>query len=157
MAARLLLCCLPQGFVAGGRALGASGRNGRVALECGPGDVGKPSRCKRKQARLPAGLLGWLSAATHTHYAPAADVFLCAGVMGGATADALLKLGYPVSAWTRTPRQHRPGLRCYSGLEQLQEFASQTDVLVCLLPLTDATRWAGAGVRVRVGVGVWVR
>lgn len=65
--------------------------------------------------------------------------------MGGATADALLKLGYPVSAWTRTPRQHRPGLRCYSGTEQLQEFASQVDVLVCLLPLTDATRWAGPG------------
>ncbi|KAL4424688.1 hypothetical protein ABPG77_004495 [Micractinium sp. CCAP 211/92] len=62
------------------------------------------------------------------------------GVMGGATADALIKLGYPVSAWTRTSRQHRPGLRCYSGLEQLQEFASQVDVLVCLLPLTDATR-----------------
>ncbi|KAL4420433.1 hypothetical protein ABPG75_010089 [Micractinium tetrahymenae] len=62
------------------------------------------------------------------------------GVMGGATADALLKLGYPVSAWTRTPRQHCPGVRCYSGLGQLQEFASSVDVLVCLLPLTDATR-----------------
>lgn len=62
------------------------------------------------------------------------------GVMGGATADTLLKLGYPVSAWSRTTRQHRPGLRCYSGMDQLQEFASQVDVLVCLLPLTDATR-----------------
>lgn len=59
--------------------------------------------------------------------------------MGGATADALLKLGYPVSAWTRTPRA-RPGVRCYHGTEQLQEFAAGLDVLVCLLPLTDATR-----------------
>ncbi len=114
--------------------------------------AGLPMVAKRKQARLPAGVLGWLSPATHTHHAAAGGVFNCAGVMGGATADALIKLGYPVSAWTRTSRQHRPGLRCYSGLEQLQEFASQVDVLVCLLPLTDATRWAGAGVRVGAGL-----
>ncbi|PSC71738.1 Glyoxylate hydroxypyruvate reductase A [Micractinium conductrix] len=64
------------------------------------------------------------------------------GVMGGATADTLLKLGYPVSAWTRTPRPagEHPGIACYSGEEQLQQFVQQTDVLVCLLPLTDATR-----------------
>lgn len=59
--------------------------------------------------------------------------------MGGATADTLTKLGYPVSAWTRTPRQH-PGVRCYSGAEQLREFAAGVDVLVCLLPLTPSTR-----------------
>ena len=63
-----------------------------------------------------------------------------AGTMGGACADTLLKLGYPVSAWTRTPRQ-RPGVRCFHGAEQLPEFAAGVDVLVCLLPLTDATRW----------------
>ena len=64
--------------------------------------------------------------------------------MGGACADTLLKLGYPVSAWTRTPRQ-RPGVRCFHGAEQLPEFAAGVDVLVCLLPLTDATRWVSCG------------
>lgn len=53
----------------------------------------------------------------------------------------LCKLGYPVSAWTRTPRARAPpGVRCYAGEAQLQEFAAACDVLVCLLPLTDATR-----------------
>lgn len=61
--------------------------------------------------------------------------------MGGATADQLVKLGYPVSAWTRNPRQH-PGVRCFHGAEQLQEFAAGLDVLVCLLPLTNVTRCA---------------
>lgn len=62
-----------------------------------------------------------------------------AGVMGGATADTLVKMGYSVSAWTRRPRTH-PGVRCFHGREQLQEFAAQVDVLVCLLPLTAHTR-----------------
>ncbi len=35
-----------------------------------------------------------------------------AGVMGGTTADTMLKLGYPVSAWTRSPKEVRArGLR----------------------------------------------
>ena len=62
--------------------------------------------------------------------------------MGGAVADTLLRGGYQVSAWTRTPRDPliRPGVRCHHGADQLREFASGLDVLVCLLPLTDATR-----------------
>lgn len=61
------------------------------------------------------------------------------GVMGGAAADVLRTLGYPVAAWTRRPRT-RDGIKCFSGDEQLSEFAAQCDVLVCLLPLTDQTR-----------------
>lgn len=38
----------------------------------------------------------------------------------------------------------KSGVRCYHGTEQLQEFASKVDVLVCLLPLTDATRQVAA-------------
>lgn len=34
----------------------------------------------------------------------------------------------------------KPGVRCFHGREQLREFASNLDVLVCLLPLTDETR-----------------
>lgn len=33
-----------------------------------------------------------------------------AGVMGGTVADTLVKLGYPVSAWTRSPKQVGVGL-----------------------------------------------
>jgi glyoxylate/hydroxypyruvate reductase A len=65
--------------------------------------------------------------------------------MGGAVADALLRLGYPVSAWTRRPRSGgdgASGVTYFSGADQLRAFAEGTDVLVCLLPLTDETRWA---------------
>ncbi|GBF95182.1 glyoxylate hydroxypyruvate reductase A [Raphidocelis subcapitata] len=61
------------------------------------------------------------------------------GVMGRATAEALAALGYKVSAWSRTARQHG-AVRCFHGSGQLREFVSGADVLVCLLPLTDDTR-----------------
>jgi glyoxylate/hydroxypyruvate reductase A len=69
--------------------------------------------------------------------------------MGGAVADALRTLRYDVAAWTRTPRQHRPDLRCFAGREQLRDFAAGVDVLVCLLPLTDETRSGGEKGRVQ--------
>jgi glyoxylate/hydroxypyruvate reductase A len=59
-------------------------------------------------------------------------------------ADALLRCGYNVSAWTRTPRT-REGVRCLAGAAQLREFAGRLDVLVCLLPLTDDTRCVCGG------------
>lgn len=61
------------------------------------------------------------------------------GVMGGAVADTLVRLGYRVSAWTRRPRRHA-GVACFHGAEQLRQFAAAADVLVCLLPLTPETR-----------------
>jgi glyoxylate/hydroxypyruvate reductase len=71
------------------------------------------------------------------------------GVMGGTVARTLEKLGYRVATWTRRPRQGRQGqntahedgsIAFYAGNEQLSEFCRRTDVLVCLLPLTPATR-----------------
>jgi glyoxylate/hydroxypyruvate reductase A len=65
--------------------------------------------------------------------------------MGLATAKALQSLGYKVAGWSRTPpssrqqQQEREGVRTYVGQQQLQEFVSQQDVLVCLLPLTEQT------------------
>jgi glyoxylate/hydroxypyruvate reductase A len=64
--------------------------------------------------------------------------------MGLATARALQSLGYKVSGWSRTEpsqqqQQDRAGIRGYVGQQQLQEFVSQQDVLVCLLPLTQET------------------
>ena len=72
---------------------------------------------------------------------PALPLSCTAGVMGGATAGLLERLGYRVSAWTRTPRQQPSlGVACFHGPHQLQAFASGVDVLVCLLPLTPETR-----------------
>ncbi len=61
-----------------------------------------------------------------------------AGVMGGAVIDTLKKLGYSISSWTRRSRELK-GVQCFSGREQLKEFAGHVDILVCLLPLTNDT------------------
>ena len=61
------------------------------------------------------------------------------GVLGTAVAEALHALGYPLRAWTRTPRQHA-FVSCFAGREQLDDFLAATRVLVCLLPLTPDTR-----------------
>jgi D-3-phosphoglycerate dehydrogenase/glyoxylate/hydroxypyruvate reductase A len=61
------------------------------------------------------------------------------GHLGLAVASSLSSLGYPLRAWTRTP-QVRAGIENFSGAEGLLPFLAGTRVLVCLLPLTDATR-----------------
>lgn len=84
-----------------------------------------------------------LATATAKLRAPANTTLLClphtAGVMGGAAADLLSEAGYRVSSWTRTPHDQE-GVTCFFGPDQLQQFVSGADVLVCLLPLTPATR-----------------
>ena len=61
------------------------------------------------------------------------------GALGRAVASSLSTLGYPLRAWTRTPRDES-GIETFAGADALAAFASRTRVLVCLLPLTDATR-----------------
>ena len=61
------------------------------------------------------------------------------GSVGAPVTDVLLHLGYPVSIWTRTPRDE-PGIDCYWGEAGLAPFLARTKVLVCALPLTEATR-----------------
>ena len=61
------------------------------------------------------------------------------GELGGHIAKRLPLLGYPVSGWARTPREI-PGVAMFSGDEGYADFLAQTDVLVCLLPLTAQTR-----------------
>jgi glyoxylate/hydroxypyruvate reductase A len=75
-------------------------------------------------------------------YPPAATVSNV-GVMGlgelGADAAARLKgLGFTVLGWSRSPRTIE-GIRTFSG-DELDAFLAETDILVCLLPLTDETR-----------------
>lgn len=63
------------------------------------------------------------------------------GTLGMACAEALLAIGYRVRGWSRSPRPDAPaGVETYHGAQQLGEFLSGCDTLVCLLPLTQATR-----------------
>ena len=64
--------------------------------------------------------------------------FLGLGLMATAPALILKRLGFPVSAWVRSPRQVE-GIRMFHGDGQLEPFLSQADIVVCLLPLTRET------------------
>jgi glyoxylate/hydroxypyruvate reductase A len=50
----------------------------------------------------------------------------------------LKSLGFPVSAWVRRPREGAEVPICH-GPDQLERFLGQTDIAVCLLPLTRET------------------
>jgi glyoxylate/hydroxypyruvate reductase A len=60
------------------------------------------------------------------------------GELGAATAIGLVELGYRVLGWSRTPKEIM-GVETFWGMEQFSHFLSQTDILVCLLPLTPQT------------------
>ncbi len=61
------------------------------------------------------------------------------GNLGTACATTLLSLGFQVSGWSRGGTT-LAGLRSHAGDEQLGAFLTDCDILVCLLPLTPATR-----------------
>ena len=67
-----------------------------------------------------------------------ASGFLGYGMMAQAPARVLKSLGFPVSAWTRTPKPDAE-LPVFHGDDQLEAFLGQTDTAVCLLPLTAET------------------
>jgi glyoxylate/hydroxypyruvate reductase A len=64
--------------------------------------------------------------------------FLGFGMMAKAPALVLQSLGFPVSAWVRSPRQAAE-VPIFHGRDQLEPFLKQTDIAVCLLPLTRET------------------
>jgi glyoxylate/hydroxypyruvate reductase A len=64
--------------------------------------------------------------------------FLGFGMMAKAPALVLNSLGFKVSAWVRNPREE-PGVAIYHGPGALEPFLRQTDIAVCLLPLTRET------------------
>lgn len=61
------------------------------------------------------------------------------GALGRACALALVALGFPVTGWSRSQKTI-PGIRCLSGEGGLRSALSGAEVLVLLLPLTDATK-----------------
>ena len=61
------------------------------------------------------------------------------GVLGQAAATTLVDAGFTVRGWSRTPKRME-GVETCSGRDGLAAMARQTDILVCLLPLTGQTR-----------------
>ena len=64
--------------------------------------------------------------------------FLGFGLMAKAPALVLKSLGFPVHAWVRRPRDAAE-VPIFQGPGQLEPFLNQTDIAVCLLPLTRET------------------
>jgi glyoxylate/hydroxypyruvate reductase A len=61
------------------------------------------------------------------------------GVLGERVARAVAQFDFPVMGWSRSPKQI-DGVRCFAGAAQLPAFLAASQVLVCLLPLTEETR-----------------
>lgn len=60
------------------------------------------------------------------------------GELGAYTARELARQGFDVRGWSRTPKAI-DGIHCRSGLASLNDFLSQSDILVVMLPLTPQT------------------
>lgn len=61
------------------------------------------------------------------------------GELGAAAAARLRDAEFNVAGWSRSLKQ-LPGVACRSGADGLKETLTQSDILVCLLPLTADTR-----------------
>lgn len=61
------------------------------------------------------------------------------GVLGTDAAKKLAYMGFDVAGWSRTEKT-LPNITSYSGQEGLRAFLKRTEILVCLLPLTESTK-----------------
>ena len=60
------------------------------------------------------------------------------GSLGQAAASLLHKVGYQVSGWSQSSKQLK-NIDTFNDQQGLQQMLSNTDILVCLLPLTETT------------------
>jgi len=60
------------------------------------------------------------------------------GTLGSACATALARLGFPVTGWSRTPRDI-PGVRSVTGDDGLRDALQRAAITVLLTPLTRST------------------
>lgn len=76
------------------------------------------------RSAYPVGILGW-------------------GVLGRMVGEAVARFGFPVQAWSRTPKSPAeaagPSVTHFQGDSQLSSFLRASRALVCLLPLTPQT------------------
>lgn len=61
------------------------------------------------------------------------------GELGGAAAKGLAGVGFDVRGWSRTPKAVA-GVKCAAGLESLDGFLAECDMVVIMLPITPETR-----------------
>jgi glyoxylate/hydroxypyruvate reductase A len=61
------------------------------------------------------------------------------GVIGSEAARVLARIGFQVAGWSVSAKQIE-GIEVFHGAEGLDPFLARTEILICLLPLTDATR-----------------
>ena len=64
---------------------------------------------------------------------------LGAGVLGVAAGKLLSSIGYQVGVWSRSAKS-LDGIDSYSGEDGLERLYGVSDICICMLPLTDATR-----------------
>ncbi len=62
------------------------------------------------------------------------------GVLGCDAACKLVGLGFQVCGWSRTAKPDETGIALHHGADGLDAFLAASDIVVCLLPLTPATR-----------------
>jgi glyoxylate/hydroxypyruvate reductase len=60
------------------------------------------------------------------------------GILGSACAASLVALGFDVSGWSRSAKS-LPGVTSFHGSDGLKSLLAQSDILICLLPLTPET------------------
>ncbi len=61
------------------------------------------------------------------------------GVLGQAVGELLHQVGFKVTGWSHSEKDLE-FVKSYTGKDELNEFLSTTEILVCLLPLTEETK-----------------